>query len=318
VNNKKSPVLVVGSIAFDTIHAPSGTAECVLGGSVNFFSVAASLFSPVQVVGVVGEDYPKKHLEYLASRSIDINGISVQKGKTFHWRGSYEKNLNEAETLSTCLNVFENFNPVLSEEQAAAEYVFLANIDPVLQLRVLDQVKNPRLVACDTMNFWIRGKREELLRTLKRVDVLCVNEGEAYLLADQGSGARSITQAAEVIRKMGPKILVIKRGEYGANLYTDAGIFVAPAHPVRTVIDPTGAGDSFAGAFMGYLAKAGADRKMADEDLPQWDSLLRNAVVTGCVLSSFTVEDFSLHRLMKLEYAELMERRKAHIAMMAI
>ncbi|MCM2323990.1 MAG: PfkB family carbohydrate kinase [Oligoflexia bacterium] len=307
-------ILAVGSMAFDTVQTPSGKADAVLGGSVNYFSVAASFYAPVQVVGVVGEDFPKTHLSWLSERKIDVTGVQVVRGKTFHWVGSYDQNLSEAKTLSTALNVFEHFDPRLGESHRKSHYVFLANIDPVLQQSVLDQVESPKLVACDSMNFWIAGKPEELKRTLKRVDILSVNEVEAQLL----SGHRNIIKAAELIRAMGPAVVIIKRGEYGAMLFTPAGTFIAPAFPVQSVVDPTGAGDSFAGAFMGFLAEAGADRKMADESPHEWERLLRRAVLAGCVMASFTVEDFSLHRLMRLESDELVARQHALISMITI
>jgi sugar/nucleoside kinase (ribokinase family) len=308
---KSQPILAVGSLAFDSIQTPAGKAEKVLGGSVNYFSVAASFFAPVKVVGVVGEDFPQHHLDWLSRRQIDVSGIKVAKGQTFHWVGSYDQNLNEAKTLSTALNVFEHFDPKLSESHQASPYVFLANIDPVLQQKVMDQVKDHRLVACDSMNFWITGKPDELKKTLKRVDILSINEGEAYLL----SGEKNIVRAAECVRAMGPSVVIVKRGEYGAMLFTPTGTFLASAFPVQNVVDPTGAGDSFAGAFMGYLAEAGADREMAKTDPQKWDQILRRAVVAGCVMASFTVEDFSLHRLMRLEAEELVSRQHSLINM---
>ena len=199
--------------------------------------------------------------------------------------------------------MFEHFDPQLDKNHRAAAYVFLANIDPILQQSVLDQIESPKLVACDSMNFWISGKPDELKKTLARVDILSVNEGEAYLL----SGSRNIAKAAEIIRKMGPSVVIIKRGEYGATLFSPAGTFLAPAFPVDRVVDPTGAGDSFAGAFMGYLAEAGAERSMAKNDPDRWNALLRRAVLAGCVMASFTVEDFSFKRLMALQNDELVE-----------
>ncbi|MFZ9594915.1 MAG: PfkB family carbohydrate kinase [Bdellovibrionia bacterium] len=300
-------ILTVGSLAFDTIQTPSGKADLVLGGSGNYFSIAASFYCPVEVVGVVGEDFPKDHLHWLLDRKIDVSGIQVVQGKTFHWVGSYDQNMNEAKTLSTALNVFEHFNPSLSGRHKKAQYVFLANIDPVLQQSVLDQVESSRLVAMDSMNFWIAGKLDELKKTLKRVDILSLNEGEAYLLSEQ----KNILKAAESIQKMGPSVVIIKRGEYGAMLFTSSGIFIAPAFPVGSVIDPTGAGDSFAGAFMGYLAEAGAHREMARLNPQHWNQLLRRAVLAGCVMASFTVEDFSFRRLARLSLSELVERQTA-------
>jgi sugar/nucleoside kinase (ribokinase family) len=307
-------ILAVGSMAFDSIQTPAGKAESVLGGSVNYFSVAASFFAPVQIVGVVGEDFPKKHLDWLSARKIDVTGVQIVPGKTFHWVGSYDQNLNEAKTLSTALNVFEHFDPKLGSGHRSAPYVFLANIDPVLQQHVLDQVASPKLVACDSMNFWITGKPDELKKTLRRVDILSINEGEAYLL----SGERNMVRAAESIQRLGPSVVIIKRGEYGAMLFTPTGTFLASAYPVQTVVDPTGAGDSFAGAFMGFLAEQGTDRELARKDPKAWDNLLRRAVVSGCVMASFTVEDFSLHRLMRLENEELVGRQRLLMNMITI
>lgn len=312
--SKSRAILAVGSLAFDTIQTPAGKADQVLGGSVNYFSVAAAFYAPVQVVGVVGEDFPKKHLTWLSDRNIDVSGVNIVPGKTFHWVGSYDTNLNEAKTLSTALNVFEHFKPELSPAQREAAYVFLANIDPVLQQSVLDQVKKPKLVACDSMNFWIAGKPDELKKTLARVDLLSVNEGEAFLL----SGTKNLAKAAAIIRGMGPSVVIIKRGEYGATLFTEHSTFLAPAFPVEAVVDPTGAGDSFAGAFMGFLAEAGADRELAKTDPKKWDQILRRGVLAGCVMASFTVEDFSLHRLMRLESAELVTRQRALMKMIEV
>jgi sugar/nucleoside kinase (ribokinase family) len=314
-SDAKSPsILAVGSLAFDTIETPSGKAESVLGGSVNYFSVAASFYAPIQVVGVVGEDFPKHHLQWLSERHIDISGIQIAPGQTFHWVGSYDRNLNEARTLSTRLNVFEHFDPQLSETHRSAPYVFLANIDPVLQQKVLQQAREHQLVACDSMNFWITGKPDELRKTLSQVDILSINEGEAYLL----SGQRNISKAAEFIRGLGPRVLVIKRGEYGAALFTERGTFLAPAYPVDTVVDPTGAGDSFAGAFMGFLAEQGVSRDLAAKDPQRFEELLRRAVLAGSVMASFTVEDFSLHRLMRLSLDELVERQRRLMSMISI
>jgi sugar/nucleoside kinase (ribokinase family) len=311
---QNASILAVGSLAFDTIETPAGKADTVLGGSVNYFSIAASFYAPVQVVGVVGDDFPKNHLDWLSKRRVDVSGIKFAPGKTFHWVGAYDTNLNEAKTLSTALNVFEHFDPRLSPAHCDAHYVFLANIDPILQQSVLDQVKTPALVACDSMNFWITGKPDELKKTLKRVDILSINEGESYLL----SGTRNIMRAAEIIRGMGPHVVIIKRGEYGAMLFTDGGVFLAPAFPTQTVKDPTGAGDSFAGAFMGFLAEAGAHRDMAKKDPAKWESLLRRAVLAGCTMASFTVEDFSIRRLMALELKELVDRQHELMGMIRV
>lgn len=290
-------ILAVGSLAFDTISTPAGKADKVLGGSLNYFSLSASFFTGLQLVGVVGEDFPKAHLEFLSSRGIDIKGVSTVPGKTFHWTGEYGKDLNEAITLSTQLNVFEHFNPQLPEAYKDAEYVFLGNIAPELQLSVLDQVRKPKLIAMDSMNFWISGRRDALVKVLPRIDLLTINEGEAKLLA----GENNVILAAEKILTMGPKALVVKRGEYGAFLFSGGEIFSAPAVPIRRVVDPTGAGDTFAGGMIGYLASqnAGLDR-----------DALRKAVLMGSVMASFTVEDFSLHRLQRLEKQEIEQRQK--------
>lgn len=312
--NENSTILAVGSLAFDTIDTPSGRAESVLGGSVNYFSVAASFYSQVQIVGVVGDDFPQDHLKWLQKRKIDISGVKVVSGKTFHWVGSYDYNLNEAKTLSTALNVFEHFNPKLNNSQRKATYLFLANIDPVLQKSVLDQVESPNLIACDSMNFWITGKPEELRKTLQNVDILSLNEGEAYLLSD----CRNILTAAAKIRELGPRVVIIKRGEYGAMLFTKSGLFLAPAFPLPRVIDPTGAGDSFAGAFLGFLAEAGVHRNLEQDNPHQWEHLLRRAVLAGCVMASFTVEDFGLQRLATLSITELIQRQTALIKMISL
>lgn len=315
LHSPSSPaILTVGSVAFDSIQTPAGKAEGVLGGSGNYFSVAASFFTPVRVVAVVGQDFPKDHLQWLSGRGIDVSGIEVVDGKTFHWSGSYDGNMNEAKTHATDLNVFEHFDPKLAPAHQDCPYVFLANIDPALQLKVLDQVKKPVLIACDSMNLWINIKLEELKQTLKRVDLLSVNEGEAFML----SGKRNILEAAKIIRGMGPSIIVIKRGEYGAVLITEHGVFLAPAYPGAEVKDPTGAGDSFAGALVGTLAKEGFTRESLKKDPAAAEKLLRKAVLTGCVMASFTVEDFSLGRLKRLEHGELNRRKEAFFKMIDI
>ncbi len=296
-------ILAVGSLAFDSVSTPAGTAERVLGGSLNFFSISASFFNPLQLVGVVGEDFPKEHLEFLAKRRIDISGISTVAGKTFHWTGKYGNDLNEAITLSTQLNVFEHFNPEIPEKFRDAEYVFLGNIAPELQLSVLDQVRKPKLIALDSMNFWITGRREALLKVLARIDLLSINEGEAKLLA----GESNVVLAAEKIMGMGPKAVVVKRGEYGAFLFFNNEIFSAPAVPIRKVVDPTGAGDTFAGGMIGFLASQGSGLERG---------ALRKAVLHGAVMASFTVEDFSFRRLQRLERQEIDSRMGELLATM--
>lgn len=287
-------LLVVGSVAFDSVETPFGQVEEVLGGSGTYFSTSASFFTDVRLVAVIGDDFPDEHKEFLRSRDIDLRGLQSAPGKTFRWKGRYGFDLNEAQTLDTQLNVFESFRPELPAGYEDAEYVFLANIDPELQLDVLSQVKKPSLVACDTMNFWIEGKREALLKTLPHVDILIINEGETRQLA----GESNLIKAARMILAMGPKTLVVKRGEYGVIMFTEHSIFTVPAYPLETVFDPTGAGDTFAGGFMGYLAST---RNLSDTSI-------RQAIVFGCVMASFTVEDFSLNRLRTLGYEEVEER----------
>jgi sugar/nucleoside kinase (ribokinase family) len=287
-------LLVVGSLAFDSVETPFGQGEELLGGAASFLSTAASYYCPVQMVGVVGDDFPSSYVEFFKSRGIDTSGLQYQAGKTFRWRGRYGSDLNVAQTLDTQLNVFKTFRPDLPENFKDTPYVVLGNIDPELQLHVLKQVRNPKLIACDTMNYWIDKKPKELKQTLKHVHLLSISDGEARLL----SGEPSLLVAARLILKMGPKILIIKRGEYGALLFTEDQLFVIPGYPLETVKDPTGAGDTFAGGMMGYLAQH--DRF----DAPT----LRKAVVLGSILASFAVEEFSLERLRHLAGKEIKER----------
>ncbi len=288
-------VLVVGSVAYDGLETPFGKRDEALGGSATYFSTAASLLTDVNLVAVIGDDFKQEHIDLLEKRRIDLAGLTkVEGGKTFRWKGRYGANLNDAETLETHLNVFADFKPELPEHFRDSEYVFLANIHPVLQVEVLEQVRNPKLVALDTMNFWITGELENLKRALKKVDVLLINDGEARLLA----GEYNIVKAAEKIRAMGPKQLVIKRGEYGALYFSDDGVFFAPAYPLESVFDPTGAGDTFAGGFMGYMAYSGKTD----------GSAVRQAIVMGCVMASFTVEEFSVDRLARVSREELEQR----------
>jgi len=304
------PILTVGSMAFDSVRTPSGRADHVLG----YFSLAASLFTPVKIVAVVGEDFPKAHLQFLHEKNIDVSGVQIAAGKTFHWVGEYDTNLNEATTLATALNVFEHFDPKLPSTHTSCPIVFLANIDPVLQQQVLNQVKGHELVACDSMNFWITGKPEELKKTLKQVDILSINEKEAFLLSDE----KSLEKAAKKIQAMGPSNIIIKRGEYGSALFTPSGIFLAPAFLVDQVIDPTGAGDSFAGALMGYLAENGANRTLMKNDPKAWDQLMRRAIMYGTVMASFTIQDFSIGRLKTLTREEVMLRKEHLLKMTSI
>lgn len=289
-------LLVVGSVAFDSVETPFGKAEEVLGGSATYFSTSASYFTDVKLVAVVGEDFPDEHVDFLKGREIDTKGLQRSSGKTFRWKGKYDFDLNQAHTLDTQLNVFASFKPRIPEEYKDAEYVFLANIDPVLQLKVLKQVKKPKLVACDTMNFWIEGKPDELKETLRHVDILTINEGEARELAKEPN----LVMAAKTILSYGPKTLIIKRGEYGSLMFSDSGIFSAPAYPLESVFDPTGAGDSFAGGFMGYLSNTGNVS----------DGSIRQAIIFGSVMASFNVEDFSLNGMKNLTSKEIEERFK--------
>lgn len=287
-------ILVIGSVAFDSVETPFGRGDDVLGGSATYFSTSASFFTGVQLVAVVGDDFPEEPKQFLSSRGVDLAGLQTRPGETFRWKGRYGYDLNEAQTLETHLNVFETFHPQLPESYRNAEYVFLANIDPELQLEVLSQVDRPKLIACDTMNFWIEGKREALVRTLGHVDILVINEAEVRQLADEAN----LVKASRALLAMGPKTLVVKRGEYGVLVFTEHSIFSAPAYPLEEVFDPTGAGDTFAGGFMGYLA---ATNNLSDETI-------RKATVFGSVMASFTVEDFSLNRLRNLNWSEVEER----------
>jgi sugar/nucleoside kinase (ribokinase family) len=287
-------ILVVGSVAFDTVETPFGRAERVLGGSASFFAVAASFFVPVNLVAVVGRDFGEQQLAAFRGRPIDLEGLERMDGETFHWQGKYSFDLNSRETICTDLNVFEFFRPKIPAAYRRSEHVFLGNIDPVLQRDVLEQVERPRLVACDTMNFWISGKPQELRETLKRVDVLLVNDAEAREL----SGEWNMVKAARAIRAMGPRTLVLKKGEHGVLMFSDEGSFAAPAYPLEEVFDPTGAGDTFAGGFLGYLAAS----PVAGEEA------LRRAVIMGSTLASFCVEAFSLDRLLRLTRAEIDDR----------
>ena len=297
-------LLVVGSVAFDTVRTPFGKADEVLGGSATYFSYSASFFTGVRLVAVVGADFPKAHVELLARRGVDLTGLQVADGATFRWAGEYGYDLSEAKTLDTRLGVFADFRPTLPQAFRRTPFLFLANIDPDLQLDVLRKVERPRLCALDTMNFWIQGKREALGRVVAEVDALVVNDAEARMLTEEPN----LVKAARRILGYGPRIVVIKRGEYGVLMATDGRFFFAPAFPLDSVYDPTGAGDTFAGGFMGALARAGT----LDE------AALRRAIVYGSVMASFTVEDFSLNRLLRLEPREIEERYHAFREMMRL
>ena len=284
-------VLVVGSVALDSVETPFGKADDVLGGSGTYFASSASHFAPVQLVGVVGDDYPLDLLQPLVERGVDLAGLEKVSGSSFRWRGRYRHDLNAAETLETHLGVFSNFRPNIPDQFREAPFVFLANIDPRLQLQVLEQVKKPRLVACDTMNFWIESRRPELVELLGHVDLITLNDGEARQLTEH----TNLVQAARWILDKGPKHVLIKKGEHGAFMFTRDSVFFAPAYPLESVFDPTGAGDSFAGGFIGSLAASG--------DLS--DASMRRAVVVGSAMGSFAVEKFSNGRLLDVTRADI-------------
>jgi sugar/nucleoside kinase (ribokinase family) len=297
-------LVVVGSVALDSVRTPFGQVTAALGGSATYFSYAASFFTRVRVVAAVGDDFPREHLDLLSNRGIDINALEILPGKkTFRWTGEYGFDLNEAKTLDTQLNALAEFRPSLAPAHKNAPFLFLANIDPELQLDVLRQMERPMLTAMDTMNFWIDGKREALLRVLREVDVLLINDTEARMLAREPN----LIKAARVIIELGPRAVVIKRGEYGAVMVSGGDFFFAPAYPLESVFDPTGAGDTFAGGFMGYLAQ----RSLTDAPS------IRKAMIFGAVLASFTVEDFSLDRLKRLKAEEIEERYGAFQAMVS-
>ena len=290
----RRPILVVGSVAFDSIKTPFGERSRIVGGSCTFFSVAASFFTDVRVVAVVGEDFDDKAMAVFEGRRIDLAGLQKVPGETFRWKGEYGYDLNSRETIYTHLNVFEHFKPVIPASYRTTPFVFLGNIHPALQIDVLDQVKEPHLVAADTMNYWIERTAESLAKALERVDVLLINDSEARQLA----GEPNLVRAARTIRCMGPKTLVIKRGEHGALMTRMAGdgtFFAAPAMPLENVLDPTGAGDTFAGGFLGYLASCSE----------MTDATLTRAIVYGSTMASFAVEDFGLDRLLRLTHAEI-------------
>lgn len=291
-------LLAVGSVAFDDLETPGGSRENLLGGSATYFTLSASLFTPSQLVAVVGMDFLPDHRAVFESRPIDLAGLVQKPGRSFRWKGSYDDELNEAQTLDTQLNVFADFHPQLPETFRQSPYLFLGNIEPSLQLDVVHQMaKPPRWVALDTMNYWIRGSRKELAEVLKEVDILLVNEMEVRELTLE----HNLLKAYRKILSFGPKVLVIKRGEYGAVLMTEGCVFSAPAYPLEDVVDPTGAGDTFAGGFLGKLAQLGRI------DIPA----LKNAVLTGTVMASFTVEEFGTGRLETVQKKDLNERSKA-------
>ncbi|MCH7965286.1 MAG: sugar kinase [Bacteroidetes bacterium] len=288
-------LLIVGSLALDTVITPFDKVEGALGGSATYISLAASYFSgPVELVGVVGNDFPDEYVRMLEDHGVDLEGLQKEEGKTFRWGGKYHYDLNVRDTLFTDLNVFEKFDPVIPEKFKKSKYVCLGNIDPTLQLKVLEQMIEPQLVVCDTMNYWIEGKKEELLQLLKRVDVLIINDSETRLLVQEPN----LIKASKMIMDLGPQTLIIKKGEHGAMLFTDETIFSAPAYPMEMIYDPTGAGDSFAGGFTGYLFKT---RDLSPNNL-------KSAVIYGSSMASFCVEKFSTKGLEELSYLQIQDR----------
>lgn len=296
-------LVVVGSVALDTLQTPHGRAVEVLGGAASYFAIAASFFGPVQMVAVVGEDFPRRELDWFVHRGIDLTGVDVRPGRSLRWSGRYHEDMNVRDTLAFEANVFERFAPDLPAAYRDASFVFLANIAPALQARVLDQVRAPRLIGADTMNLWIDTTRAELDALLRRVPLLMVNDEEARLL----SGERNMVRAARRILAMGPESLMIKRGEYGVLYFSGESVFAVPAYPLEEVFDPTGAGDAFAGGAMGYLASSG-DISPAG---------IRRAIVYGSVVASFTVEAFSLERLRTLTREEIDRRYRQFISLTA-
>jgi sugar/nucleoside kinase (ribokinase family) len=294
-------IVVVGSVALDSIETPSGRADEVLGGSAAYFAVAASYFALVNVVAVVGEDFPEEAKATLVSPTINLDGLEVHPGRTFRWTGRYHENLNMRDTLDLQMNVVADFAPQLPEHYRQTPFVFLGNIDPGLQSCVLDQLAQPRLIGCDTISHWIENERPALEAVLKRVDVLIINDEEAQMI----SGEHNVVRAARQILTMGPKTLLVKRGEYGVLLFSPQSVFAVPAYPLEEVSDPTGAGDSFAGGFLGYLAES--------NDVSE--AGLRKAIVYGSVVASFTVEDFSLRRLQSLTRDDIKQRYRQFVSL---
>jgi len=299
-----SSLLVVGSVALDTVETPHGKLEDGLGGSAVYFSYAASFFTRVRLVGVVGQDFPQGFVDLIGSRDVDTAGLQIVDGKTFRWSGAYEGAMNEAETKKVDLNVFGDFQPEIPEAFRDSEFVFLANGSPVTQKHVVDQMTNRKLAVADTMNLWIENARDELLELLKVVDGIVLNDGEARMLTEEAN----LVRAAKAIQGMGPRLVVIKKGEHGAMLVSDGALFVLPAYPVETVKDPTGAGDSFAGGMMGYLAEKGEVT----------EGNLKKALAYGTMCASFNVEDFSLNRFQQIERQDINGRLEQYLSMLRV
>jgi cytidine kinase len=298
------PLLVVGSVAIDNVETPAARRDGLLGGSATHFSYAASFFTEVQLLGVVGEDWPREHTELLESRNIDTSGLQVASGgKTFRWTGRYEPNMNDRETLDIQLNVFGQFDPVLSDKYKRTEYVFLANGVPALQMKVLDQVPGCRLVVADTMELWIQTTHADLMKLFKRIDGLVINDSEAKMLAN----TENLVLAGHRVREMGPRFVVIKKGEHGAMFFSEHETYVMPAFPTEKVIDPTGAGDSFAGGMMGYLAEHDNFEPVA----------LKTAMAYGILVASFNVEGFGLERMQQISRDDIEDRMVAYRKMLS-
>ena len=294
-------LLVVGSVAYDSVQTHAGSRRMALGGSAVYFSIAASYLSDVSLVGVVGEDFEQRHVDLLTEHGVDVSGLERAEGKTFHWSGVYStEDLNTRETLDTQLNVFSDFSPTLADVHRRSDYVFLANIDPELQTSVLDQMQErPKVVALDSMNFWIDGRRSDLDAVVRRVDILFLDEGEARSY----SGESNLVSAARRIQETGPRVAVVKRGEHGALVFDGLDVFAAPAMPLESVVDPTGAGDSFAGGFMGTLASTGDVSNRG----------LRRAAIVGSMMGSFAVQDFSVGGLTYLKRQNIRDRFKQFV-----
>jgi sugar/nucleoside kinase (ribokinase family) len=293
-----SELLIVGSVAYDGIATPFGSVKRALGGAATYSAIASSLFAPTAIVGVVGKDFLASDIALLKSKGVDLTGLEVADGKTFFWKGVYGENMNSRTTLQTDLNVFAAFNPKIPQSQRDIPFLFLANIHPALQLSVYNQMKKPKFTALDTMNLWIETANKDLMKILRKVDLIVLNDEEIRLL----TGEYHITKGAKALAKMGPRYVIVKTGEHGAMLFGPKGMLVTPAYALESVKDPTGAGDTFAGAFMGYLAKRG---KVTDE-------VLKEAVVVGHLVASFTVQDFGVNRVASLKRSEVAKRAKEY------
>ena len=290
-------ILVVGSVAIDSVKTPFGNRPEALGGSATYFSVAASFFAKVNIVATVGEDFPKRYISLFKSRKIGTEGLHIAKGKTFRWKGWYDYDLNTAHTISTHLNVFQDFRPEVPRNLKDSKFVFLANIDPELQYNVLKQVTRPKLVACDSMNYWLEHKKKGFEKLLDKVDIILLNDSEAR----QFTGEANLMRAARVIISFGPRAVIIKKGEHGVIYFSKDSHFIAPAYLLETVYDPTGAGDTFAGGMIGFLSKAGRIN----------EQVIRKSIIYGSILASFAVEDFSIDRMLEISMEDI-DRRYKH------